>query len=68
MVLVLSIFYSSSVLSQSSPLALHQLVSVEAGSDVVIRLKSYDTSGDEVSKKKTEKTEEGPRDILHAHT
>jgi len=47
-VLVLSIFYSSSVLSQSSPLALHQLVSVEAGSDVVIRLKSYDTSGDEL--------------------
>ena len=32
----------------ADPIALHQLVSVPAGQDAVIRLKSYDTSGSQV--------------------
>lgn len=35
----------SSAATTSDPIALHQLVTVQAGQDAVIRLKSYDTSG-----------------------
>ena len=43
-----SVFSYATVFSQSAPLALHQLVSIEAGGDAVIRLKSYDASGEQV--------------------
>ena len=32
----------------TDPIALHQLVTIQAGQDAVIRLKSYDTSGSTV--------------------
>ncbi|CAN0035443.1 unnamed protein product, partial [Pylaiella littoralis] len=50
LLLLLLTFLTSSVwrTAASAPLALHQVVSVSAGGEVVIRLRGYDLDGDDL--------------------
>ena len=48
MFVIILLGISTSFAAITDPIALHQLVTVKAGQDAVIRLKSYDTSGSTV--------------------